>query len=63
VTVTLAPDQDLPTPPIQILELDRSDLRRAQPEPHEQQHDRVVTPADRPPPIATRQQPRDHLRL
>jgi hypothetical protein len=53
-------NKQLPAPPVDILELDRGDLPGAQPEPHQQQQDREVAPANQPAPIAAGQKPSDY---
>jgi hypothetical protein len=63
MAVSLPANQQLASPPIHILKLDRADLPSAQPQPDQQQQDRVITPADHPPPVTARQQPGDHRRL
>jgi hypothetical protein len=60
---SLAANDQLSAPPVQILEPDRGDLARPQPQPDHQQQDRVITPADRPPPVTASQKPLDRRRV
>ena len=62
-TVALPANDQLTTPPVEILELHRGNLPGAQPEPHQQQQDRVIPPSDRPPPVAAGQQAAHDPRL
>jgi hypothetical protein len=56
-------DQQFAAAPVEVLERDRGDLAGAQPEPRQQQHDRVIAPADQPAPVTTGQQPLHDRRL
>ena len=47
VPLALAPDQDRAGPPVDIIELDRDHLRRAQAEASQNHQHRVVAPTDR----------------
>ncbi len=51
----LAAHEDLAGAPIDVLELHCRDLDAAQTQAHQQQHDRLIATADRPPPITAGQ--------
>ena len=51
----LAAHQQQPAPPVDVIEPQPSDLAGTQPQPRQQQQDRVVTPADQRAPIAAGQ--------
>ena len=63
IAAALAAHEQQPAAPVDVIEPDRGDLAGAQPQPRQQQQDRVVAPADQPAPIATGQQPLDRRRL
>jgi hypothetical protein len=63
IPAALAMDQQLAAAPVDVLERDRGDLAGAQPEPRQQQQDRVIAPTDRPPPVTARQKLLDNHRL
>jgi hypothetical protein len=55
----LAMDRQLPSTPVDVVERERGDLARAQPQTRQQHQDRVITPADRGRSVAASEDPRD----
>ena len=61
--IALSTNEQLAGAPVEILELHRRDLSCTQPEPGQQQQDRIVAAADERAAIAARQQLEDRRRL